>query len=101
MRAGLRIVSLLICGLIVAYLWGNSVSSVSSANKAVRPQVNQIAGRSADGTPAGDSATFAAVKRGGNFAGLKVTAIDPRGGLAEHYGLQAGDVILRIGPFQM
>ena len=101
MRGAFGLVSILIGGLIVAYLWSQDVSSVSKANKAVRPQLNQLAGKSSDGTPAFKSAVFVAVEKNAALKGLKIQSIDRTGGLFEYFGLIPNDTILRVGPFVM
>src|SRR5882672_3012139 len=101
MRAMFGLVSLLICGLIVAWLWADHTQTVARVNRSVQPQVQQLAGKSADGTPAIRSATFAAIERNGAIKALRVTTIDPTGGLADYWGLQPNDEIVRIGQFNV
>lgn len=101
MRAGIGLISVLIGGLIVAYLWSQHTGAVSQANKTIQPQLHQMAGKSSDGTPAKDSAAFTAIEQNGALKGLQVKSVVPGGALGAHYGLAANDVILRIGPFQM
>ena len=99
MRGVFGLVSLLIGGLIIAYLWAENTKTVSDVNKTIKPQVQQLAGRSSDGTPAIKSATFAEVPGGGPFKGVLVTSVDPAGGIGAYWGLQRGDIIRGIGVF--
>lgn len=101
MRAMFGLVSILIAGLIVAWLWADHTQTVARVNRSVQPQVQQLAGKSADGTPAIKSATFVAVEKNGALKALRVTSIDPAGALADYWGLQPNDEILRIGQFNM
>ena len=99
MRGAFGLVSILVCGLIVAYVWSSNTQSISKVNKTVRPQVQQMAGQNADGTRAIDSAKFAAVESAGALKGIRVTSIDPTGALSSYWGLMTNDVVQRIGPF--
>ena len=101
MRGAFGLVSILVCGFIVAYLWATHTQGVVQANRSVQPQLKQLAGQSDDGTPAIQSATFAAIERNGAIKGLRVLTVDPTGGLAVYWGIQPNDEIVRIGIFGM
>ena len=99
MNGAFGLVGLLVAGLILAYVWADHTQTVSKVNKTVQPQLKQLAGQSPDGTPAVKSAKYAAVEANGVLKGLKITAIDPTGGLFVYWGLQPNDIVQRIGPF--
>jgi hypothetical protein len=101
MRGMFGLVSILLAGALVAYLWATHTQEVSHVNRSVQPQLQQLAGKSADGTPAGKSATFAAIPSNGAIKRLRVLTIDPAGGLAVYWGLKPNDEIIRIGSFNV
>jgi hypothetical protein len=99
MRGAFGLVSLLITGLIVAYLWADHTKTVANVNKTLQPQVQQLAGRSSDGTPAIKSATYKELPGSGPIKGAQVVTIDPAGGLAVYWGLLPNDIIREVGPY--
>jgi hypothetical protein len=100
MRGALLVV-VLVSMVIVAYMWASYTQPVGKASKQAREQVNQIAGRNSAGVQAGTMVKYAPVERNGHITGLTIKSIDPSDGLAEHFGLVAGDTVLHIGPFDM
>jgi hypothetical protein len=99
MNGAFGLVALLLAGLIMAYVWADHTQTVSKVNKTIQPQLKQLAGQSPDGTPAVKSAKYAPVEANGVLKGVKITSIDLAGGLHTYWGLQANDVVTRIGPF--
>ena len=101
MRAGLGLLSLLICGLIVAYLWTNSASTATSALKTAQPTINRVTSKGPDGASSAQSANLIPYEPGGKLLGLKVVAVTPGGAMATTYGLAPGDIILQIYGFKI
>jgi hypothetical protein len=101
MRGAFGLVSILVCGLIVAYLWSSNVQNVAKVNKSVQPQVQQLAGKNTDGSRAADSAKFNPVERNGALKGIQVVSIDSTGALFTYWGLQPNDIVLRIGELKV
>lgn len=66
--------------------------------KKLEPQVEQMAGRTADGTRAGDTFKVDAEQRGGKLVGVKVTEVTAGGAMDKHFGLAVGDIVTQIGP---
>ena len=66
--------------------------------KRVQPQVEQIAGHTADGTRAVDTVQVKPQERGGRMSALLVTDVVAGAAMDKHFGLQKGDEITEIGP---
>ncbi|HZK79723.1 MAG TPA: hypothetical protein VFC46_01620, partial [Humisphaera sp.] len=89
MRLLFGLLSLLICAVIIAYIWSSFAETTDVATTPVRNQAEQFSGRSADGVPVADSIqTEEATDQRGYFKGLKVTEVTPGGGMQTMYGLQ-------------
>ena len=75
------------------------LGTVTDAKKKYEPIAQQMGGNDPQGVPFHESMTTAAwPETGGTFRGVLVQSVDPAGVAAKFYGLQAGDVIRRIGP---
>ena len=97
MRLLFGLVSLMICLVIVAYVWSTFTEKTDEVTTPVRNQAEQLSGRSADGVPVADSIqTEEATDQRGYFKGLKVTEVTPGGGMQTMYGLQRDDVIVSV-----
>ncbi|HWE03430.1 MAG TPA: hypothetical protein VG326_13580 [Tepidisphaeraceae bacterium] len=97
MRALFGLVSLLVCALIVAYVWSTYTVKTADVGTGLHDQAEQISGRSADGIPVADSIkTEEALDGRGFFKGLLVTDVTPGGGMQTMYGLQKDDVIITV-----
>ena len=96
-----------IAGLLVTIgvmVWIMSAITLPSAKQAldaqrkVTPQVQQMAGRGADGRPASESIKLREDSSNGRINGFIVTQIQVEGPLEKFYGLKHGDSIIEIGP---
>ena len=97
MRGAFGLASILICALLIAYLWSKNTQTVAKVNKNIQPQVQKLAGREADGRPAMESIDLAPYPATGNLKGASVTRIDIPSNLQDYWGLRVGDIILEIG----
>ena len=66
--------------------------------KRVQPQVEQIAGHTANGINAADTVQLKREERGGHISAVIVTEIAAGGAMEKHFGLKKGDAITEIGP---
>ena len=66
--------------------------------KRVQPQVEQVAGHTADGTRAADTLQVEAQERGGRLSAIVVTDVVQGAAMDKHFGLREGDEIIEIGP---
>src|SRR5688500_6399021 len=66
--------------------------------KKVEPQVEQIAGHTADGTRAVDTFQVKSQERGGRLSGLVVTKVVQGAAMDKYFGLKEGDIVTEIGP---
>jgi hypothetical protein len=64
----------------------------------VTPQVEQMAGHSADGTLARDSVRVRAEESGGHMTGIRVTDVTADGAFEKYFAVKQGDVVTDIGP---
>ncbi len=104
--AGIGVLSLLICVGIVLYLYagpagpgGSSyLGTVANKKQQASQQVNQMAGRDADGRGLRETVTFERWPASGSMKGVVVKTVDPTGPAALHFSLQPGDIITLIGP---
>jgi hypothetical protein len=69
--------------------------------KRVQPQVEQMAGHTADGTRAVDTVQVKAQERGGRLSAIVVTDIVEGAAMDKHFGLHKGDEITEIGPLSV
>ena len=88
-------------------IWIMSAVTLPSAKQAidtkerVQPQIEQIAGHTADGTRAVDTVQVKADNSGGKMRALIVTDIVEGAAMHKHFGLQKGDAITGIGPLSV
>jgi len=92
---------------VIVYLMGDAGGELEQAKTAldtgakIRPQLNQIAGRDADGTPANLSAALSPQMAGGKLRGLLVSELTAGGAYETHFGLKQYDLIVQIGPMDL
>jgi len=99
MRMAFGLVSLLVVVAIILYVGSIYYPPMLTRGKAAQVQAQQMSGREAKtGKAATQAVQWAGVNEGGQFRGVKVVAItDPTGGLVTYYGLQSGDVVVKVG----
>ena len=78
-----------------------SAKSALDAKKRVQPQVEQIAGHTADGTRAVDTVQVKGQSRGGKLSALVVTSVVEGAAMDKYFGLKEGDAIKEIGPLSV
>lgn len=104
MKAGFGLVALLLTVAIILFLLagplgqgGSSyLQTVTNVKKEKEPVVQQWGGKDVRGRPLYDTIELVRWPESGKMRGAKVDTIDPTGPAATFYGLQAGDVIVRI-----
>lgn len=106
MRAGLGILSLLVCVAIILFVMysgpgGGYMPTALKAGHSAQSQAQQLSGRNENGMPVQDTIGLKEVDKNGNEYGLKVHMILPTCPLISMYGLQKGDVITQVGPLTM
>lgn len=106
MKAAFGIVALLAAvGVIVWWLGsagGDHIQAVAEAQKTVKPQVEQLAGRSADGeTTFKDSLAVKAQESGGRTVALRIASVKEAGPAETYFGLKRGDMITQIGELEV
>ena len=67
----------------------------------VQPQVEQIAGHSADGTRAVDTVQVRGQSRNGKLSSIVVTSVVEGAAMDKYFGLKKGDEIREIGPLSV
>ena len=102
MRMAFGIAALLVTIGVIVWIMGSitlpQTKQALDVQKKVQPQVQQMAGRGADGRVASESIKLQPDSTGGRVTSFIVTSIEPTGPLATFYGLQRGDSIVEIGP---
>jgi hypothetical protein len=99
MRAAFGLVSLLVCALIILWVYSQYTVQVASSGTAAREQAEQIAGvDSSLGGRTSDHIGFDAYYQGSKLQSMQVKRITPGSSFQTYYGLQANDYIDQIGP---
>ena len=98
MRAGIGLIGLLLAVGIIFYVMfaaggSGSAGQALKTGQAVKPQVEQIAGKDEQGRIATDSIKFDTGKNG-----IDVQSVVPGGAFEQYFGLKAGDTITMVGP---
>jgi hypothetical protein len=102
MRGAFGLVSILVCGLIVAYVWALHTSAVSKNGSKAMDQATQLSGHGEDGKSALESIkTTADNDAGGHLKSLLVTDIVPGGAMDKFYGFKKGDKIVSEGQYDV
>ncbi len=106
MRAGIGILSILVCLAIVMFVMfsgpgGGYVPNTIKAGQNAQNQAQQIAGVDENGMKVQDSVGLKEVDTNGELHGIQVTQILPAGPMASIFSLQAGDVIVEVGPMRV
>lgn len=102
MRFAFGLVSLLIAVAIIAWIWSMNTQQVVKSGNQARTQANQIAGRTDDGTPVGETITTDGENGpDGHLKDLVVKDIAPSSPFQSYFGLQKGDKIITIGPLDV
>src|SRR5438105_3995388 len=84
--------------MIMHFVYLPSIQQAASANKSMRPKVQQISGHDVDGEDARKTISLDEESSNGKINSVVVTAIDPFGAMARYFGLQTGDAIVEIAP---
>ena len=102
MRMAFGLAALLVCIGVIVWIMSTvtlpHTQQVLETQKEVKPQVEQMAGRSSDGTRASDTIKVDAETKGGKMTSLLVTDVTAGGVMEQYFGLQRGDSILEIAP---
>lgn len=99
MRAAFGLVSLLVCALIIAYVYSQYTAQVASSGMQGRQQAEQIAGVDSNlGGRTSDHISLDAYYQGSKLQSMQVKRITPGSSYQTYYGLQANDYIDQIGP---
>jgi hypothetical protein len=96
MRMAFGLVSLLVCVGIIMWLFSMQAGTVSTVNKNVRPQVEQLSGRGEGGMTSIESIKFEPQTEGGKTASLLVTSLVPGGPMEKYFGLKQFDTIVEV-----
>jgi hypothetical protein len=101
MRGAFGLVSLLVAVAIGFWLFTKNADNTLKSSKGARDEAQQISGRGADGTPAGETITTEPEDKGGNLNDLLVKSLVPGGAMESYYGLKVGDQITQIGNYDV
>jgi hypothetical protein len=108
MRAAFGLISLLLGVFLMLWLFagpgglgGSSVTTALEVKKQVTPQVNQIAGRSHDGSEIASETIRLREDLTGSKARIIVSDIKPMGAMEIQFGFQRGDRLLEIGVLEV
>jgi hypothetical protein len=78
-----------------------STKAALDAKKRVQPQVEQMAGHTANGTRAVDTVQVKGQSRGGKLSALVVTSVVEGAAMDKYFGLKRDDAIKEIGPLSV
>jgi S1-C subfamily serine protease len=95
MRVGLLLLGLLVTVGIMLMLFRTEAPAIQAGEKG-QQEAQQISGRDANGVAAMNSYTAEEYSPGGQFRGIKITALTPGGPMDQYYQLKVGDVVLQI-----
>ncbi|HET6247817.1 MAG TPA: hypothetical protein VFE47_08975 [Tepidisphaeraceae bacterium] len=102
MRGALGLVSVLVCGVIVAYVWANYTAAVSHSGTKATDQATQLSGHGADGKSALESIkTKPDLDASGRLKSLLVTECKADGAMEKFYGFKKGDKIISEGQYDL
>jgi hypothetical protein len=102
MRGALGLVSVLVCGVIVAYVWANYTATVSHSGTKATDQATQLSGHGADGKSALESIkTTPELDASGHLKSLVVSECKPDGAMDKFYGFKKGDKIISEGQYEL
>jgi hypothetical protein len=97
MRAGIGLVSILVCAGIAMYWFAETQIPIAKVGKQAQGEAQQISGRGQDGESAMESFATDAEFSGSRLRALAVTKVNAGGAMQTWYGMQVGDRITGIG----
>lgn len=105
MRMAIGLAGILVTIGVIAWIWSAvtlpATKQALDTRERVRPQVEQIAGHTADGTRAADTLQVQPLERGGRLSAIVVTDVVEGAAMDKHFGLRRGDEIIEIGPLSV
>jgi hypothetical protein len=102
MRGALGLVSVLVCSVIVAYIWASHTAAVSHSGTKAMDQATQLSGHGADGKSALESIkTTPELDATGHLKSLVVTECTTDGAMDKFYGFKKGDKIVSEGQYDL
>ncbi|MDB5173026.1 MAG: hypothetical protein JWO87_660 [Phycisphaerales bacterium] len=97
MRGAFGLVSLLVVIGIMCYVFVLYNKPVIETGKKAHDEAAQIAGRTSDGTPFGETFKRTPEDKGGRLNDIAVTGIVPGSPMETYYGMKNGDQVVTIG----
>src|SRR5687767_2584780 len=101
MRMGFGLVSVLVVLAIILIWFKNTQVPVIEKGQEAKEQAKQIAGRGPDQLPASQSVKLEPQMKNNQIESLLVTEVTPGGALDQYFGLKKGDVIVKVGQFDI
>ena len=101
MRMGFGLVSILVVLAIVLIWFKNTQVPVIERGQEAKKEATQLSGRGPDQLPASQSVKLEPQMKGGQVDSLLVTDVTPGGALDQYFGLQKGDVVVKVGEFDI
>ena len=101
MRYAFGLVGLLVTVALIVWLMSISTGPTLRKGSQAKQQASQIAGRTEDGRPIGDTIKLEPQLRDGRLESIQVKSIEAGGAMQQYYGLQIGDEIIQVGSLDM
>ncbi len=101
MRMGFGLVSILVVLAIVLIWFKNTQVPVIERGQEAKKEATQLSGRGPDELPASQSVKLEPQMKNNQIESLLVTDVTPGGALDQYFGLQKGDVIVKVGQFDI
>ena len=101
MRMGFGLVGLLVVVAIILIVFVKKEEPTLRAGKKAKEEAQQLSGRGPDQLPASQSVKLEAQMKNNQIESLLVTEVVPGGALDQYFGLKKGDVIVKVGQFDI
>lgn len=101
MRMGIGLVSILVVLAITLIWFKNTQVPVMETGQKAKEEAKQLSGRGPDQMPASQSVKLEPQMKNNQIESLLVTDVTPGGALDQYFGLKKGDVIVRVGEFDI
>src|SRR5688500_6621141 len=101
MRMGIGLISILVVLAIILIWFKNTQIPVIEKGQETKKEATQLSGRGPDQLPASQSVKLEAQMKNNQIESLLVTDVTPGGALDKYFGLQKGDVVVKVGQFDI